>query len=189
MRSSPPAHLRENNMHVLIVGDRGVGKSTLIRRVLKELNRPVFGFETKKEEQLEDPLRGCPIYIYDAGKPHCQTDGNLIGYHRDTDLDAFTAAFDRYAPRLMEKIPEDAVVELDEIGFLEARSSAFCQAVLHLLDGDRPVIAAVKKRETAFLNQIREHPGTRCFAITPENRDALYEEVLLYMKQQLEETI
>ena len=50
-------------MHALIVGDRGVGKSTLIRRVLQELNRQVFGFETKKEEALEDSLRGCPIYI------------------------------------------------------------------------------------------------------------------------------
>ena len=35
-------------MHALIVGDRGVGKSTLIQRVLAELNRPLFGYETKK---------------------------------------------------------------------------------------------------------------------------------------------
>lgn len=174
-------------MHALIVGDRGVGKSTLIRRVLKELNRPVFGFETKKEEALEDPLRGCPIYIYDAGKPHCQTAENFIGYHRETDFGTFTAAFDRYAPKLLATVPEDAVVELDEIGFLEANSEAFCQAVLHLLDGDRPVIAAVKNREIPFLNRIRKHSNARCFAITPENRDTLYEEVLIYMKQQMEE--
>ena len=176
-------------MHALIVGDRCVGKSTLIRRILKELNRPVFGFETKKEEQLEDPIRGCPIYIYDAGSLHSQTTENLIGYHRDTDFDAFTAAFDRYAPKLMANIEEDAVVELDEIGFLEAKSESFCQAVLHLLDGDRPVIAAVKNQALPFLNRIREHPKARCFPITPENRDALYEEVLLFMKQQLEEDL
>ena len=176
-------------MHALIVGDRGVGKSTLIRRILKELNRPVFGFETKKEEQLEDPLRGCPIYIYDAGKPHCQAAENFIGYHRDTDFDAFTAAFDRYAPKLMATVPEEAIVELDEIGFLEAKSEAFCQAVLGLLDGSRPVIAAVKNRDIPFLNQIREHPKARCFYITPDNRDTLYQEVLTFMKQQLEETL
>ena len=176
-------------MHALIVGDRGVGKSTLIRHVLNELNRPVFGFETKKEDALEDPSRGCPIYIYVAGNPHSQTSENLIGYHRDTDFDAFTAAFDRYAPKLMENVPEDAVVELDEIGFLEAKSEAFCQAVLHLLDGNRPVIAAVKNRDIPFLNQIREHPKARCFDITPENRDALCEEVLGFMKQQMEETL
>ena len=174
-------------MHALIVGDRGVGKSTLIRRVLKNLNRPVFGFETKKEEQLEDPIRGCPIYIYDAGKAHFQTPNNLIGYHKERDIPAITAAFDRYAPRLMEPIVENAVVELDEIGFLEAKSDAFCQAVLHLLEGKNPVIAAVKNREHPFLDAVRNHPNARCFYITAENRDTLYEEVLIFMKQQLEE--
>ena len=174
-------------MHALIVGDRGVGKSTLIRRVLNELNRPLFGFETKKEGLLEDPLRGCPIYIYDAGKPHVRSPENLIGYHKDTNFDAFTAAFDRYAPKLMECVPENAIVELDEIGFLEAKSEGFCRAVMHLLEGNVPVIAAVKNRDMPFLNQIRAHPQARCFHITPENRDALYEEVLAFMKQQLEE--
>lgn len=174
-------------MHALIVGDRGVGKSTLIRRVLQELNRPVFGFETKKEEQLEDPIRGCPIYIYDAGKSHIRTPNNLIGYHKERDIPAITAAFDRYAPRLMGPVAENAVVELDEIGFLEAKSDAFCQAVLYLLDGRNPVIAAVKNREHPFLDAVRNHPNARCFYITAENRDTLYEEVLAFMMQQLEE--
>lgn len=176
-------------MHALIIGDRGVGKSTLIRRVLKELKRPVFGYETKKEEALEDPARGCPIYIYDAGKPHCRTAENLIGYHADTDFDAFTAAFDRYAPKLMEHPEENTVVELDEIGFLEAKSEAFCRAVLRLMDGERPVIAAVKNRDIPFLNRIREHPNARCFFITPENRDVLFGEVLVFLQQQLEECL
>ena len=174
-------------MHALIVGDRGVGKSTLIRRVLQELNRPVFGFETKKEEPLEDPIRGCPIYIYDAGKPHCRAQENLIGYHKEQDMAAITAAFDRYAPSLMGPVADDAVVELDEIGFLEAKSDAFCQAVLHLLEGKNPVIAAVKSREHPFLEAVRNHPNARCFFITAENRDALYEEVLAFLKLQLEE--
>ena len=174
-------------MNALIVGGRGVGKSTLIRRVLKELGRPVFGYETKKEAQPEDPLLGCPIYIYDAGKPHRRTPENFIGYHRAADAAAVTAAFDRHAPRLMAPVPEADLVELDEIGFLEAGSKAFCQAVLQLLDGDRPVIAAVKDRDIPFLNTIRAHPATRCFQITEENRDALYEEVLAFMRQQLEE--
>ena len=174
-------------MHALIVGSRCVGKSTLIRRVLKELNRPVFGYETKKEELLEEPLRGCPIYIYDARKPHYRMPENLIGYHKEQDLAAITAAFDRYAPKLLEPVPENAVIELDEIGFLEAKSDAFCQAVLHLLEGKNPVIAAVKNREHPFLDAVRNHPNARCFYITAENRDSLYEEVLAFMKQQLEE--
>lgn len=176
-------------MHALIVGDRGVGKSTLIRRCLKELNCPVFGFETKKEEQSEDPVRGCPIYIYEAGKERCRTPENLIGYHKEADMAAMTAAFDRFAPKLLAPLPDRAVVELDEIGFLETGSRPFCQAVLQLLDGERPVIAAVKNKDIPFLNRIRTHPKARCFFITPENRDTLYEDVLAFLKQQMEEAL
>ena len=176
-------------MHALIVGQRGVGKSTLIRRVLTALDRPVFGFETKKEQHLEDPVRGCPIYIYDAGAAHHRSEENLIGYHREADPDAFTAAFDRYAPKLMGYTPENAIVELDEIGFLEARSEGFCRAVIKLLDGDRPVIAAVKDRDIPFLESVRSHSKARCFYITEENRDGLFHEVLEFMKQQLEERL
>lgn len=175
-------------MHALIVGDRGVGKSTLIRRVLETLGRPVFGFETKKEQHLEDPVQGCPIYIYDAGTIHRQCEENLIGYHREADAAAITAAFDRYAPRLMGEVTGD-VVELDEIGFLEARSEAFCHAVMHLLDGTKPVIAAVKNQNIPFLEAVRSHPKARCFYITEENRDKLFEEVLEFMTQQLEKCL
>lgn len=174
-------------MHALIVGGRGVGKSTLIHRVLAELNRPVFGFETKKEIRLEDPLRGCPIYFYDAGRPHCQTPDNLIGYHKEADAAAITAAFTRFASRLTAPVPGSCIVEMDEIGFLEAQSVPFCRAVMELLDGNRPVIAAVKDRDLPFLEAVRSHPNARCFHITPENRNELYDEVLGFLKQQLED--
>ena len=176
-------------MHALIVGDRGVGKSTLIQRVLSELKCPVFGYETKKETALEDPVRGCPVYIYGAGEPHVQKEENFLGYNKDGASDSVTAAFERYAPRLRKKVPAGYVVELDEIGFLEARSEAFCAAVLELLDGNAPVIAAVKDRPLPFLEALRSHPRARCFYITRENREELFEEVLCYLKQQLEESV
>ena len=72
-------------MHALIVGDRGVGKSTLIRRVLAELNRPLFGYETKKEEQLEDPIRGlapfCALPAFEGNGWYNPETGEYSGYN------------------------------------------------------------------------------------------------------------
>ncbi len=175
-------------MHILIVGDRGVGKSTLIRRVLEALDPPLAGFETKKEDALEDPLRGCPVYIYEAGSIHRQGAENLIGYTKEKDDPRITAAFDRYAPRLQQPPHWGWVVKMDEIGFLEARSELFCRSILKLLDGDAPVIAAVKNLDLPFLQAVRSHPKARCFRITEENRDRLYPEVLEFLKKQLEES-
>lgn len=169
-------------MHILIVGARGVGKSTLIRKVLNELGRPVFGFETKKETELADEEKGSPIYIYEAGKPHVQTEENRIGYCLNCRPDPNGAAFDRFVPLLNAPVPEDHVILMDELGFLESSSEGFCSAVMARLDGDIPVIAAVKKDDFPFLEAVRSHKNAKCFYITEENRDALFEEVLDYMR-------
>lgn len=174
-------------MHVLITGPRGVGKSTLIRRVLKELDLPVFGFETKKEDGLADAEKGSPIYIYKAGAPHVQTADNLVGYSKNQHLTIIKETFDRFASYLLSSVPSGHVILMDEIGVMESSSGDFCSAVLSLLDGDVPVIAAVKDKHTAFLDAVRSHPNCRSFRISEANRDRLYEDILAYMKAQPEQ--
>lgn len=172
-------------MHALIVGPRNVGKSTLIRRVLEELNMPLFGFESKKEIHLEDPVTGSPVYIYEAGKAHMQMEENLVGYCLHHRMAPEISGFDRFAPKLAPPVPQGHIVEMDEVGFMEAKSEAFCSSVLKLLDGDAPVIAAVKDKNIPFLETVRSHPNCRCFYITAENREDLYQEVLTFMKEQV----
>ena len=163
-------------MHILIVGSRGVGKSTLIRRLLEEINRPVWGFETKKE-----PLAGGPIYIYEAGKPRVQSDENLVGFCAEQHPTVISSAFDRFAETLKAPIPNGHVVLMDELGFMESASEAFCESVLRILDGGAPVIAAVKDKNTAFLEAVRGHKNAKCFFVTPENRDTLFTQVLEFI--------
>ena len=66
--------------HTLIVGPRHIGKTTLINGVLRELDRPVYGYQTKKETALSDEQMREPVYIYEPGKPRFQSTENLIGY-------------------------------------------------------------------------------------------------------------
>lgn len=173
-------------MHTLIVGARQVGKSTLIRRILNEIGRPVYGFETRKEDDLADDVHGSPVYIYPAWQEHVHTQDNLVGYCKDKRPEICHGAFDRFAPRLMSP-PDDCMVLLDEIGFMESASAPFCNAIRQLLGGDAPVIAAVKHNDMPFLNEVRAHPNCRVFHITEENRDQLYEEVLAFVRAQLRE--
>lgn len=174
-------------MHALIVGDRGVGKSTLIHRVIQELNMPLFGFETKKETGLADPELGEPVYIYEAGKDRVRSEENLIGYCGKKDRAQFRKTFEGFAPKLREEIPEGSIILLDELGIMESEATEFCSAVLSLLDGETPVIAAVKPKNTAFLQAVRSHDNCRCFYITQENREKLFEEVLAFMQKEVKQ--
>lgn len=174
-------------MHALIVGANGTGKTTLIQGVLLALGRPVCGFETKKEDALAD-ANGSPIYIYETGKPRRQSPENLVGSCRDRKAVPVCAGFDRFARQFSLPREGSCVVVMDEIGFLESQSPLFCSLVLSLLDGNRPVLAAVRDKDTPFLRAVRAHPNARCFSLTPENRDSLSREVLEFMKAQLEES-
>ena len=81
-------------MHLLLVGAPGVGKSTLIRRVLKKVDRPVFGFETKKE--APDGAGGsCPVYIYPAGGERRRSEECLVGRCGSGGVQIVQEAFDR----------------------------------------------------------------------------------------------
>lgn len=171
--------------HLAIVGDRGVGKSTLIQRVLSGCNVPMCGFETKKEDSLADPLLGSPVYIYEAGKDHIRTSDNLLGYTGAHDLAASAKVFNRFSDTLKATLRTDGIVVLDELGFMEAHAEKFCQTIYELLDADAPVLMAVKSQDIPFLNAVRNHPHVMCLHITEENRDDLYEEALEYMKRAL----
>ena len=170
-------------MHALIVGEQGVGKSTLIARVRQGLSRTEAGLETVREAALAGD-RGAPVYIYRVGEPRSRSDRNLAAYVRQGGREVFPRVFDRFAGFLEEDAPKGSLIVLDELGFLESASPRFCDAVLRVLDGPVPVIAAVKPADTPFLRAVRGHRNGRVFRIDRENRDALAETVLAFLREQ-----
>ena len=170
--------------HILICGERGVGKSTLIEKLLAASSRPRYGFITKMRPADETGFH--PIYIHPASVPVTErvyAEANCIGTcdsrtHRP-NLDAFETLGVRY----IEAARPDGIIVMDELGFFEAKAEGFTAAVLAALAGDIPVVAAVKsRRDVPFLNAVRSAPKAEVFFITPENRDGLYETLLPRMK-------
>ncbi len=172
-------------MHALIVGATQVGKSTLIQGLIRALGCTVSGFETKKEDRMADAVNGSPIYIYKAGQPHRPTPENLVGTCRERHPVPMREAFDRAAQLLAEAETEGELIVMDEIGTMESCSERFCAEIMKRLDGDKPVLAAVKHKDNAFLNAVRSHPNCRCFVLTEDNREELYPLVLDFLRAQL----
>lgn len=72
---------------------------------------------------------------------------------------------------------------MDELGFMEAEAERFKQAVFRALDGEIPVLAAVKAREDVpFLNDVLHHRKVTVYTVTPENWEAVYTELLPFLR-------
>ena len=163
--------------HIFICGEVGVGKSTLIQRLLAQSTRPLYGFITKKLDPDENGFH--PIYIHPAGAiERVYEETNLIGTCdrriHNINLDAFNTLGVSYL-----QAEPSGIIMMDELGFMEAQAEAFTRAVMDALDGDVPVVAAVKARfDIPFLDAVRAHPKGSLYMITRENRDQLLEELL-----------
>jgi nucleoside-triphosphatase len=170
-------------MHILIVGSNGVGKSTLIRRLLEDALLPVCGFLTKKEAPTR--VGGAePVYIHGVSGQRSYTRHNLVGTCTDQHSTRYPEAFDR-AVHYLRGIPAGSIVIMDELGVMESDAHGFCAAVLECLDGDSLVIASVRDKKSPFLDAVRNHPKAKCFFITPKNADALFFEVKAFVDEQL----
>ena len=86
--------------------------------------------------------------------------------------------FDTLGAQLIESAPEGGIILMDELGFPENDAKVFQSAVLCALDGDTPVLAAVKPKDTPFLRAVRGHENAELVFIDEQNRDALLEKLL-----------
>ena len=164
--------------HIILCGDRGVGKSTLIQKLLEANTRPVYGFFTKRLAADETGFH--PIYIHPANTAErVHTEENRIGTCDSKIHNVSIEVFDTLGTQYLREALPGGIIVMDELGFMESQAGAFVQAVFAALDGEIPIIAAVKSRyNVPFLNKVRAHPKGVVYDINPENRDALFDRLL-----------
>ena len=150
--------------HLFLTGEKGVGKSTLVRYLLQ--GHSPCGFRTVR---VEGVLERPSVHLLPAvgGTPAAE---NLLFYCGKYDPARFeTLGVDALADRSGD------VLLMDELGPGESGAERFCAAVLSALDGELPVLGVLQKAETPFLRAVALHPRVRVVTVTPENRDALRE--------------
>ena len=158
--------------HIVLWGQRGVGKSTLARRLLEDWKGPVCGFITRASPPDADGFRS--IYLYAADDPApVERACNRVGRTNRTEHTMWPEVFDGLGVELLRAQP-GSLIFMDELGFLEQDAANFRREVLRRLDGNIPVLAVIKhKTHIPFLQEIRTHPRVQLYQVTEDNRDDL----------------
>lgn len=162
-------------MKILLCGDIDSGKTTLIQRLLKDIATPPKGYITVR---LPAVCGVSKVYLYDIANPPERVENvTVIMTIQGNKTERHPELLDTLGVEYLSDIPAGSVVVLDEIGSLESASPEFQKAVMRILSGDYTVLAAVKAANTDFLRRVRKHPDCELYIITPDNRDALYEQL------------
>ena len=161
--------------HIILCGRRQVGKTTMVNRLMRELCIPVYGYQTSTI--VRDPDGTRHIYMYPAGKVDgYMSEQNHVGDCNMKVRSVNRRVFEDLGVRLLKDAKPDGVIVMDEIGFMEIGADDFCGEILRALDGDIPVLAAVKDTEfgSEFLDKIRKHPNAGVYMLTEKNRDEVF---------------
>ena len=123
--------------HLFLTGDRQVGKSTLLKKWLAQIDISMSGFYTRKCVSEDGHLF---VHMLAAGKEDWPTSDNILFNCRERDLAAASERFNQLGCPLLHQAENTQLIMMDEIGIMEEQAGLFREAVLHTLDGGIPVI-------------------------------------------------
>jgi nucleoside-triphosphatase THEP1 len=158
-------------MNILVTGPPRCGKSTLIERVVRRIQKPMTGFFTR--EIREGGRRvGFSITTLDGkkgGLAHQDTKSRFRVGKYGVNLDHI----DQIAVPSMLPARADEIVVIDEIGKMECFSPLFRQTLVKVLDSENPVIGSIAVKGEKFIQRVKEREDVLLVHVTEKNRDEL----------------
>lgn len=167
--------------HVFLTGAKHIGKSTVLKKVLKKYPGDLGGFFTVRTDGVfpgKFSVHLCPA----AGKAVPGAD-NLLFVCRGVDS-SVSEKFDHLGRRVLAESEGCSLLVMDELGPTEAEAALFRRAVIDCLDGETPVLGVLQAPAERFWPEVVNHPDVLVLQITEENRDgpALTEKILSILK-------
>jgi len=164
--------------NVFIAGAPGIGKTSLISRLHRDLT-PLFirGFykEVIQEDQI---LKGYRLATFDFQE--------LILAHTHIEgpdrMGEFGLNLDGFNDLITNQLTPDPKVELfliDEISMMECTSQQFRHMILKVINSKIPLIATLPSHEVLDILKIKNRKDIAIINMTHNNRDSIWKSVLV----------
>jgi nucleoside-triphosphatase len=160
--------------NIFITGERGIGKSTLLNKVIKNVDCSIGGFIQEKKFTDKTTCFNV-ISLYNL------KDSYTIGiYHKEkdilySDMNVFNIISKNI---LLKSLDNTELIILDELGFMEESSPLFKDIIIKILDSDTPVLGVLKECDTNFIQQIKMRKDVEVIRIDENNRNYMEDRIL-----------
>lgn len=167
--------------NILITGLPGIGKTTLIKQLLYNLEKykPV-GFYTE-EIRHEGERKGFQLVSLGGDKSilaHVFIESQYhIGKYK-VDINSFDSFLDSLDILHTKNNP----IIIDEIGKMECLSTKFVKMIIEILDSKNIVIATIAHTDGGIKGKIKEREDVQLFKMSLENRDTLENEIIEFLR-------
>jgi nucleoside-triphosphatase len=162
--------------NILITGLPGVGKTTLIMRLLEVLkDQHTVGFYTK--EIREAGTRKGFELIDLNGRKSILSHVNIKSYFRVGKYGVDVEGFEEFLNSLEFFDPVADLIVIDEIGKMECFSVKFNALLEKIMDSEKSVIATIAWKGAGVMEQVKSRDDIRLFEVTRDNRDRLVRDI------------
>jgi nucleoside-triphosphatase len=171
--------------NILITGSPGVGKTTLLQKICRELEAFCpSGFITR-EIRKEGKRQGFQLIGLQGGQrtlAHTRIAGQAKVGKYGVDVQGLEA----YLQQLDLEAAQAGFIAIDEIGKMECLSAEFVSLMRRLLDSERPLLATVAAKGKGFIKEVKARQDAALISVNEENRQALAGELVRRMQELLE---
>jgi nucleoside-triphosphatase THEP1 len=156
--------------NIFVTGPPRCGKSTLIEKLVLQIEKPKTGFFTR-EIREKGRRTGFSITTLD-GKEGVLAHESIKSKFRVGKYGVNLPDIDQIAVPSMQPAGPGEVVVVDEVGKMECFSSLFRKTLMKMLDSDHQMIGSIAQKGDRFIQEIRVRNDVLLVRVTEENRDA-----------------
>ncbi|WP_457639229.1 NTPase [Persephonella sp.] len=174
-------------MKIALTGKPGVGKTTIIKKVVNRFKDRVTGFFTEEIRDKNGKREGFKVVTTD-GRQTILAEKGAVSPFSVGSYGVFIENFEKLALPILQEALKNRIIVIDEIGKMGLFSDRFEKIVREIFsDKDTTVLATLPyKNIHPLVSWIKRNPDVLLFTVTEKNRDILPDKITEILEKHFE---